>query len=110
MCGEWCLLCMCVIYYSCVSDQNDLCSRRGLIADSDEQTFQVSLTVKFQRQYAQILHPILAEVGMCSVLATLAWFLPFAIILSRYLSLFLSQRAEGQAHVANTHTQQPAGW
>jgi len=42
-----------------------LCSGRGLLAESEEQLFSMSLTAKFREEYNRILIPITAQVHKC---------------------------------------------
>ena len=46
-----------------------MCGRRGLLADSDDQVFEVAVSRAFREKYNTILQPILAEVQYdCSLL------------------------------------------
>ena len=40
-----------------------MCGQRGLLADSDEQVYEVAVSRAFRERYNAILQPILAEVG-----------------------------------------------
>lgn len=42
--------------------QQDMCGRRGLMPDSDLQTFQIALTQQFRLHYDEILTPLRTEV------------------------------------------------
>jgi len=39
--------------------QRDLCSKRGLIPETDQQTFQMSLPRKLKSKYDRIIMPVL---------------------------------------------------
>ena len=40
-----------------------MCGQRGLLADGDDQTFEMALSGNFRSHYDRILVPLLAEVG-----------------------------------------------
>ena len=43
-------------------EQDDMCGRRGLLPDSDDQIFVMALTRQFRTHYDRIIMPIQAEV------------------------------------------------
>ena len=42
--------------------QEDMCGRRGLLPDSDLQTFQIALTQQFRTRYDKVFSPLQAEI------------------------------------------------
>lgn len=42
-------------------EEEDLCGRRGLVTDSDIQTFELGLSIQFRTLYDNILYPLMAE-------------------------------------------------
>ena len=52
---------MCTSYFYL---QEDMCSKRGLVENTDQQTFIMSLPRKLRQKYEQVLLPAQLEVGL----------------------------------------------
>ena len=49
------------LYEQFQREEDNLCGKRGLEANSERQTFEVALTLKFKNEYAKIKQPLLAR-------------------------------------------------
>lgn len=81
-------------------EEEDLCGKRGLLADTDQQTFEMALTLKLRQQYDRLMLPVREQLahgmegdgrrqrgganGHCNTRVLQAYF-----IMNRFLSAFL---------------------